>query len=311
MPLLTIVSGCYNEAGNVGELYERIVRVFGDELPEYDFQIILIDNASRDGTVEELRAIAARDKRVKVILNNRNFGPDRSGYHALLQARGDAVVAMASDLEDPPELIPEFVRKWQAGYKIVFAQKAVTDEGFVFARVRKLYYHIVTALAEAPLVKDATGFGLYDKCVMDTIRAMGDPSPYMRGLLCDLGYPLAVVPFHKPVRKRGFSKNNLYTLYDTAILGITSHSKVPLRMATFTGFCLGIFSFLIAAAYLVYKLLFWREFKVGTAPVVIGLFFFAAVQLFFIGIVGEYVGNIYTQVLKRPLVTERERINFD
>ena len=311
MPFVSVVSGCYNEEENVRELYERVCRVFQDDLPDYAFELIFIDNASEDRTVAILKEIARADRRVKIIVNNRNFGHVRSGYHALLQARGEAIVAMASDLQDPPELIPQFLRKWQEGYKVVLAQKCGSAESPVFFMVRKLYYYIVSRLSETPLVKDVTGFGVYDRKVIEDIRQIGDPYPYFRGLICDLGYQRALIPFTQPVRKRGLTKNNFYTLYDLAILGITNHSKVPLRIATFSGFCLGALSFVVALAYLIYKLVLWNSFQLGTAPVVIGMFFFAAVQLFFIGILGEYIGSIHTQVLKRPPVVEKERINFE
>jgi glycosyltransferase involved in cell wall biosynthesis len=311
MPFVSVVAGCYNEEGNVAELYERVVRVFENDLPGYTFELILIDNASADRTVEILREIARKDARLKVIVNNRNFGHVRSPYYGVLQASGEAVIGMASDLEDPPELIPQFVRKWEEGEKIVFAQKSGSDEFGLFYLIRKAYYNLVTRLSETPLVKDATGFGIYDREVVEHLRAIADPYPYFRGLICDLGYAPFLIPFHKPVRKRGITKNNFYTLYDYAMLGITNHSKVPLRLAIFAGFFISAVSFLVALGYLVYKLLFWRSFEVGTAPVVIGIFFLGAVQLFFIGIVGEYIGSIHTQVMKRPLVIEKERINFD
>ena len=310
MKFISVVSGCYNEEENVDELCSRIAEVFATHLPEYDYECILIDNASPDGTVARLREIAACDRRVKVIVNNRNFGHVRSPYYAMLQAKGDAVIGMASDLEDPPELIPEFVRRWEEGHKIALAQKSGSDEFGLFYLIRKLYYRIVTRLSEAPLVKDVTGFGIYDREVIENLRAINDPYPYFRGLICDLGYMPYLIPFHKPVRKRGFSKNNFYTLYDIAMLGITNHSKVPLRLAIFAGLTISGASFLLALGYLIYKLLFWKSFQVGTAPVVIGIFFFGAVQLFFIGILGEYIGSIHTQVMNRPLVIEKERINF-
>jgi len=311
MNFISIVTGCYNEEANVGELYERVTRVFHDELPEYAYEFIFIDNNSTDKTVEILREICRQDQRVKVIVNNRNFGHVRSGYHALLQARGKAIVAMASDLEDPPELIPQFLRKWEEGYQIVLAQKRTSAESALFFMIRRCYYRIVSALSETDLVKDVTGFGVYDRQVIDDIRKIGDPYPYFRGLICELGYSRYLIPFDKPVRKRGITKNNFYTLYDLAMLGITNHSKVPLRLATFGGLGIGLMSFLVAFGYLVYKLLYWNNFQVGTAPLVVGMFFLGAVQLFFVGILGEYIGSIHTQVLKRPPVIERERINFD
>ncbi len=311
MPLVSIVTGCFNEEENVRELWERIARAMERELSEYTYEIIVIDNASTDRTVEVLRQIAAQDKRMKVIVNNRNFGHIRSGYHAMLQARGEVVVLMASDLEDPPEMIPSFIRKWEEGYNIVLAQKRSSEEFALFYLIRKLYYNLVTRLSETPLVKDVTGFGAYDQRVIEDIRKIGDPYPYLRGLICDLGYSRYLIPFDKPARKRGITKNNFYTLYDMAMLGITNHSKVPLRIAAFAGFATGVASFLMGLAYLLYKLAFWQRFEVGMAPVVIGIFFIGSVQLFFIGILGEYIGSIYTQVLKRPPVIERERINFD
>lgn len=311
MKSLSIVMGCYNEQENLLEVYERVTHVMAEHLPDYSYEIIVIDNASTDDSVGVLRHICAADARVKVIVNTRNFGHIRSPYHGLMSARGDAAVYMASDLQDPPELIPEFVRKWEQGFKIVLAQKTNSQESYLFWLVRRAYYRLVTRLSEVPLVENATGFGLYDQEVLETIRKIDDPYPYFRGLICELGYSRAIVPFEQPARKRGFTKSNLYILYDNAMLGITNHSKVPLRLATLAGFTLGFISFLIALAYLVYKLLFWSEFQLGTAPVVIGIFFFAAVQLFFIGILGEYIGSIHTQVLRRPRVVEKERINFE
>jgi polyisoprenyl-phosphate glycosyltransferase len=311
MTLLSPVTGCFNEEGNVAELYERVCKVFSQDLSKYDFELIFIDNASTDTTVDVLKKLAAADRRVKIIVNNRNFGHVRSGYYAMLQARGDAVVAMASDLQDPPEMIPRFVQNWEAGYKVILAQKVSTEETPVFSIVRKAYYAAISRLSEIELVKDATGFGLYDRRVIEDIRRIDDPYPYLRGLVCDLGYERALIPFTQPTRKRGLTKNNFYTLLDLALLGITNHSKVPLRLATMAGFCVGAVSFLVAVAYLVYKLFFWSSFQVGTAPLVIGMFFIGAVQLLFIGLVGEYIGSIHTQVLRRPLVTEKERVNFD
>jgi len=311
MRLISIVMGCYNEQENLPEVYERVTRVMKQGLPDYSYEILVIDNASTDASVEVLRKICSNDKHVKVIVNTRNFGHIRSPYHAMLNAQGDAVIYMASDLQDPPEMIPEFIEKWELGYKIVLAQKTNSQESYLFWVVRSVYYHLVSKLSEVELVKNATGFGLYDRVVMEKIREIGDPYPYLRGLICELGYSRYLVPFEQPTRKRGLTKNNLYTLYDIAMLGITNHSKVPLRLATLFGFCLGTLSFLLAFTYLIYKLLFWNSFQLGTAPVVVGIFFFAAVQLFFIGLLGEYIGSIHTQVLRRPPVVERERINFD
>jgi glycosyltransferase involved in cell wall biosynthesis len=311
MPLLSIIAGCFNESGNVQELHARISAVMQRDLPGYDYEIVLIDNRSTDDTVAVLKQIALRDKRLKIIVNNRNFGPLRSTTHVLLQARGDAVIAMASDLQDPPEMIPEFVRKWEQGSKIVLAQKINTQDAFLLALARNWYYKTISTLSEVVLDKNVTGFGLYDRSVIEDIRRVDDAQPYIRGLICDLGYERMLIPFAQPARKRGISKMNFYPLWDLAMLGITNHSKIPIRLATFAGLGISALSFLISAAYLIYKLLFWSSFQMGIAPMVIGMFFLGAVQLVSIGILGEYIGSIHTQVLRRPLVIEKERINFD
>jgi glycosyltransferase involved in cell wall biosynthesis len=308
--LISVVTPCFNEEGNVEELYRRIKAVF-DELPQYDYEHIYIDNASTDGTMAILRRLAAQDSRVKVILNNRNFGHIRSPYYAVLQARGDAVIGMVSDLQDPPELIVDFLRKWEEGFPIVLGQKTNTEESTVFSILRRIYYRVVNRLADTELLENVTGAGLYDQKVIEIFREIADPYPYVRGLICELGFPVARIPFTQPRRKSGITKNNFYTLFDMAMLGVTSHSKVPLRLATMMGFAMSAFSFLAGLGYLFYKLIFWNSFQVGVAPLVIGLFFISSVQLMFLGIVGEYIGFIHTQIMRRPLVIERERLNFE
>ena len=310
MKLISVVSSCYNEEENVEPLYEAVKAIFAG-LPQYRYEHILIDNASKDRTAERLRAIAARDANVKVILNTRNFGHIRSPYHGILQARGDAVIGMASDFQEPPELIPEFLRKWEEGYKLVLAVKEQAAESGLFYAIRDRYYRTLGRIAEIEIVRQATGFGLYDRVVVEALRRMNDPYPYFRGLLAEVGYEVARVPFKQAARRRGVTSQNFYTLYDLAFLGIVNHSKVPLRLATMIGFGTAILSLLVALGYLVYKLMFWQEFTVGIAPLVIGLFFLSSVQLFFVGIVGEYIGSIYTQVRNHPHVFEKERINFD
>jgi polyisoprenyl-phosphate glycosyltransferase len=307
---ISVVTPCYNEESNVEELYNRVKAVL-EPLPGYTYEHIFIDNSSSDSTVSVIRAIAAKDKRVKLIVNTRNFGPLRSGLHAFRQATGDAVICLVADLQDPPDLIPEFIRKWEEGYKIVIGVKSETEETFFLSAVRKFYYRMLARLSEVPLINDFTGFGLYDRRVCEIEREVNDPYPYFRGFICELGFERAVIKYRQAVRKRGFSSYNFYRLYDFAMLGLTSHSKVPLRLATFSGFVLSVISMLIAFGYLVYKLLFWSSFQVGTAPVAVGLFFFASVQLFFIGVLGEYIGAVHTQVHKRPLIVEKERVNFD
>ncbi len=308
--LISVVSGCFNEEGNVRECYEQVKKVFA-EIGKYRYEHIFIDNASKDRTVAILREIAAQDKNVKVIINARNFGHIRSPHHAMLQARGDAVISVVSDLQDPPELIKEFLKKWEEGFRVVVAVKANSDESPVFFAIRKLYYELVSRLAETDLQKNFTGFGLYDRRFIDIIAEIDDPYPYFRGLVSEIGFPVARIPYHQPVRKRGITSNNFYRLYDMAMLGITNHSKVPLRVATMIGFLVSFLSLGVALGYLIFKLLYWDSFQLGLAPLEIGLFFFGSVQLFFIGILGEYIGAIHTQVQKRPHVVELERINFE
>ena len=306
---ISILTPCYNEQENVVPLYETIMGIMAG-VDGLDYEHIYIDNASTDGTVTKLRDLAAKDKRVKVILNARNFGHIRSPFYGLLQADGDAVIYMASDFQDPPDLIPELIDGWQRGAKAVLAIKDSSDESGLFFMLRRFYYRLVERLADVRTYQNFTGFGLYDRAVVDYCRALEDPYPYFRGIIAETGLPTKEVHFHQPARKRGITKNNFYTLYDMAMLGITNHSKIPLRLATMSGFLMSVLSLLVGITYLVYKLLFWQQFPAGTAPLVIGLFFFASVQLFFIGILGEYIGSIHTQVHKRPLVVEKERLNF-
>jgi glycosyltransferase involved in cell wall biosynthesis len=234
----------------------------------------------------------------------------RSPYHALLQARGDCVICLASDLQDPPEMIPELIEKWKQGNKAVVGVKESSEESAVFFLVRRCYYMFIERLADTKIIQNFTGFGLYDRAILDYCRQIEDPYPYFRGLISEIGLPIARIPYYQSARKRGITSNNFYTLYDLAMLGITKHSKVPLRLATMSGFALSILSLLTGLGYLVYKLLFWDRFSAGMAPIIIGLFLFCSVQLFFIGILGEYIGVILTHVRKLPLVVEKERINF-
>lgn len=307
--LITVVTPCYNEEGNVRELYLAVRRVF-EGLPQYRYEHLFIDNASKDATAEILRTLAAADPKVKVILNARNFGHIRSPYHAILQASGDAVIGMACDFQDPPELIATFLQKWEEGFRIVLGVKESAEEHGAFYAVRSAYYRSLARISDTRIVQQATGFGLYDRAVVEALRRIGDPYPFFRGLLAEIGHPVAEIPFRQPLRQRGVTSQNFYTLYDIAFLGIVSHSKVPLRIATMLGFLLSGLSLVVAIVYLLYKLLFWNRFSVGIAPVVIGFFFLSSMQLLFIGIVGEYIGSIWTQVRKHPHVFEKERLNF-
>jgi polyisoprenyl-phosphate glycosyltransferase len=310
MKLISVVTPCYNEEENVVQLYEAIKKVF-EGLPEYDYEHLYIDNCSQDKTPQLLEELAAKDKRVKVILNSRNFGHIRSPFHGIINASGDAVICMASDFQDPPDMIPLFIAKWSEGYKSVLAVKKKSRENGLMFLLRKLYYRISNSISEVALIENATGFGLYDRCVVDAMRDMKDPYPYVRGMVCEAGYEIAQVEFTQPRRERGITKNNFYTLYDMAMLGITSNSRVPLRIAAMAGFALSVLSILVSIVYLALKIIFWNRFNAGEAPILVGVFFFGAVQLFFIGIIGEYVGQIMTRVTNRPLVVEKKRINFD
>ena len=307
---ITILTPCYNEEGNIQPLYDRVREVFLP-LHDYVYEHVFIDNASTDDTVSILRKIAARDKNVKVIINTRNFGHIRSPYHALLQCRGDAVIGMAADLQDPPELIPVFLEKWREGYKVVLGVKTTSAESSAMFAIRRLGYGLIDRLSEVKQVRNSTGFGLYDKAFVSALRRLPDPYPYFRGIVAELGFRYATVPYAQPQRAKGITKNNLYALYDLGVQGIVNHSKIPLRLATILGFFSSVVSLMAALVYLVMKLLFWYNLPIGVAPVIIGLFCVASVQLFFLGILGEYVGSIYTQVRNRPLVVEEERLNFE
>lgn len=306
--MISIVTPCFNEGENVDELYQRIHKVM--EGVPYDYEHIFIDNASTDSTVKMIKGLALMDSRVKLIVNARNFGHIRSPYYGILQSKGDACILIASDLQDPPEIIPEFIEKWEQGFKTVLAVKPESEESSVMFFLRKTYYRFIAKISEVPLVQNATGAGLFDRVVIEILRKIQDSNPYFRGLLCEIGFPIALVPFKQPRRLRGITKNNFYTLYDIAMIGITNHSKVPLRLMTMGGFLLSFMSALVALGFLIAKLISWDSFQLGTAPILIGLFFFGAVQTFFIGVIGEYIGSIYTQVRNMPLVVELERVNF-
>jgi polyisoprenyl-phosphate glycosyltransferase len=308
--LISIVTPCYNEELNVRELYSRM-RAVMNGLPQYDYEHIFIDNASHDTTVSILREIAAADRNVKVIVNARNFGHLRSPMHALLQARGDAIGVLYADLQDPPELFKDMIREWEKGTPIVAAIKNASDESGIMYGIRTAYYRLVASLTDVRVLTHFTGFGLYDKRVVELLREkFKDPYPYFRGMIAELGLPHAEIEYKQGRRMRGITKNNFYTLYDLAMLGITNLSKVPLRLVIFCGFVSAMISLILGMFYFVYKLVYWNSFSLGVAPLVLGLFFLGSVQLVAMGIIGEYVGSIHTIVQNRPLVVERERINF-
>ncbi len=308
--VISVLTASYNEEENVENLYQQVKEVFS-KIPEYNYEHIFIDNASSDKTVDILKRIASHDKNLKIIVNSHNFGHIRSPYHGILQCNGDAVIMIVADLQDPPTMILDFIKKWEEGYKIVIGKKIKSKENKIMFFIRKLFYNMITKISETEQIKNFTGFGLYDKEFIDILRNLDEPYPYFRGLIAELGYSRIEIPYIQPKREKGKTKNNFYTLYDMAMLGFVNHSKLPLRLASFIGFSISMLSFLVAIGYLIFKLFFWYSFQIGMAPLVIGIFFMGGVQLFFLGIIGEYIGAIFTQVKKRPLVIEKERINFE
>jgi len=306
-----VVTPCYNEEENIEELFQRVRVVFDQLADRYSYEHIFIDNASTDKTVTILRRISKDDRRCKVINNSRNFGHIRSPYHGLVQADGDAVVMIVADLQDPPEMISDFIAKWEEGNKIVIAVKTTSKENSLMFRIRKLYYVTLAKLSDVHIHQNFTGFGLYDRQIVEALRDIKDTYPFLRGIIAELGFKTAKIPFIQPRRERGITKNNFYTLYDIGILGIIANSKIPLRITLLFGFLLSLVSFLIGSFYLIAKLIYWDSMSVGIAPLLIGHFFFLGMILIFLGVIGEYVGAIYTQVMERPRVYEEERINFD
>jgi glycosyltransferase involved in cell wall biosynthesis len=306
---ICIVAGCFNEKGNIEILFERFKAIF-DSLPQYKFNLLLIDNFSTDGTRDEIIDLCARDNRVKAIFNTRNFGHIRSPFYGFLQAEGDAIFTIVSDLQVDPEIITDFIRKWENGADIVIGIKNNNHRFQLLSIFSSLYYFIINKLSDIPQKKNFIGIGLFDKKAADSLKEIKDPYPYFRGLVFEVGFKVEEVLYEHRSRKRGISKNNFFTLYDLAMLGICTHSKIPLRLATMLGFGTAILSLFTAIFYLTYKLIFWDSFRIGLAPIVIGLFFLGSVQLIFLGIIGEYIGFILTKVQNRPLVFEEKRINF-
>ena len=309
--LISIVTPTFNESENIAELIKLVVHEFKTKLSNYDYEYIFIDNSSTDNTADLIKDYCKINKNIKLIVNSRNFGHIRSPVYAMKQAKGDAVISLVADLQDPPFLISEFIRIWEAGqFDMVLGVKKTSDESFLFFFLRNIYYSFVTKVSEIKLIKNFTGFGLYDRKIINVIKLIDDPYPYWRGLICDIGFSRYEYAYNQPIRKKGISKNNFYTLFDIGMLGITSHSKIPLRACSIFGFIASLISFIIAVSYFIIKLIHWDDMSLGIAPLVIGIFFFGSIQLLMIGILGEYIGNIYTQVLKRPLVVEKEKINF-
>jgi polyisoprenyl-phosphate glycosyltransferase len=310
MKLISIVTPCFNEQDNVSVLYQQVKDIF-DGLPTYNYEHIFIDNSSVDNTVEVLKSIATSDQKLKIIVNTRNFGPVRSPFHGLLQAKGDAVILVAADLQDPIILIPQFIKNWEKGAKIVVGTKFKSKENRIMFFIRKTFYNLISKISETEQIKNFTGFGLYDKSFINILKDIKDPFPYYRGLITEFGFNRIEIPYVQPIRYKGKTSTNFYSLYEYAMLGFVSSSMVPIRVASFVGFGLAFLSIFIAFIYFILKIIFWDSFSLGLAPLVIGMFLISGVQLFFLGIIGEYIGAIFTQVKKRPLVVEKERVNFD
>jgi len=307
---ISIMTPCFNEEDNVLNVYNQVREVMVG-IGRYEYEHVFIDNSSTDRTVAILRSLAAVDKNVKIIVNARNFGHIRSPIHALFQCRGDAVIGIVADLQDPPPMIVDMIREWENGAYCVLGIKRTSEENSLMFWLRKQYYKLVERLSSIETIQNYTGFGLYDRKVVDLVRSFEDPYPYFRGMIAEIGLPTVKLLYDQPARKFGITKNNWYTLYDIGMLGIISNSKIPLRLAALAGFIGASLSFLVAMTYLVLKLLFWSTFSFGLAPMLIGVFFISSLQLVFLGVLGEYVGSIYTQVQKRPYAVELDRVNFE
>lgn len=311
MKKISILIPCYNEKENVGPMSSAITDLFSKQLNNYDYELVFIDNNSTDGTRNELRQICANNTKIKAILNAKNFGQFNSPFYGMLQTSGDCTIIMACDFQDPVELIPQYICEWENGYKIVIGIKTGSEESKFMYALRSLYYKFIKKFSEIEQIEHFTGSGLYDKSFVEVCRKLNDPTPFMRGIVAELGYQYKKIPYTQPVRRAGKTHNNLYSLYDAAMLSITSYTKIGMRLCVFGGAICGIISLLIGIIYLVLKLMFWNDFVAGMAPIVIGMFFLGAVQLFCIGFIGEYILSINRRVMNRPLVVEEERINFD
>jgi len=308
--IITIVSPTYNEEGNVLLFYSRVNEIIKN-ISNYQFEFLFIDNASTDETANILKDLAKQDKKIKVILNTRNFGHIRSPYWGIIQSQGDATIYLASDLQDPPELIPKFIDAWESGFKVVLGVKPESKLNFINHQLRKAYYLFLNKISNVSIVKNSTGFGLYDREVLNEVRKINDPYPFLRGIIAELGYEVKQILFLQERRNAGHTKNNFYTLYDIGMLGIISHSITPIRMASLVGFLVGSLSFIFALIFTILKLIYWDSFPLGISPIIIGMFFMFGLILIFIGFLGEYIGSIHTYLQKRPIVVEKERINFD
>lgn len=311
MKKISILVPTYNEEENIRPLCSQLVDILSGKLPEYDYEILIIDNYSTDKTRNHIQELCAVNKKIKAIFNAKNFGHIRSPYYGMIQTTGDCMIVMCADFQDPLEMIVTFVREWEKGYKIVIGKKEKSYENPFMYLLRSGYYKLIKRISDTEQVEHFTGFGLYDRSFVNVLRQLDDPMPYMRGIVAELGFARREIEYTQRKRRSGKTKNNWYTLYDMAMLGITSYSKMVMRLATILGFAIAGMSFLIAMGYFIMKLIYWDKFPLGTAPIIISIFFLGSVQLFFIGFLGEYILNINTRVIKRPLVVEEKRLNFD
>lgn len=311
MKKISILIPTYNEQDNVVPLSQELIKLFDNEIKDYDYEIIFIDNYSKDNTRVLLEELCKRNDKIKAILNAKNFGQFNSPYYGLCQTTGECTILLCADFQDPLSMIPKFIKEWENGSKIVCGIKTTSKENKIMYFLRSCYYRTIKKMSDVEQIEHFTGFGLYDKTFIDVLRNLGDPSPFLRGIVAELGFARKDIEYEQQKRRAGKTSNNFYKLYDAAMLSFTSYTKMGLRLATFTGFFLSGLSIIIAIAYLILKMMYWNDFPIGMAPILIGVFFFGSVQLFFIGLVGEYIMNINTRVMNRPLVVEERRINFD
>jgi len=310
MKKISVLIPCYNEAENAAPISQAVTEILDRELPQYDYELVFIDNDSTDGTRDILRSLCASNPRIKAILNARNFGQFNSPYYGMLQVTGDCCIEMVADFQDPVEMIPKYVREWEKGYKIVIGIKTSSKENRLMYWLRSCYYKTIKKLSDVEQIEHFTGSGLYDREFIEVLRNLDDPTPFLRGIVAELGYKRKEIPYEQPKRRAGKTHNNFYRLYDAAMLSVTSYTKAGLRLATIFGSICAVISMLVALVYLVMKLIWWDRFPAGMAPMLIGMLFLGSVQLFFIGFLGEYIMSINQRVMKRPLVVEEERINF-
>ncbi|WP_270815447.1 glycosyltransferase family 2 protein [Hungatella effluvii] len=310
MKKISVLIPCYNEEENVVPISEAVIKTLQKDLPEYDYELVFIDNDSQDHTRSLIRQLCDENPKIKAIFNARNFGQFNSPYYGMLQITGDCVIEMVADFQDPVELIPQYVHEWEKGYKIVIGIKTSSRENRLMYWLRGCYYKMMKKLSDVEQIEQFTGSGLYDRDFIEVLRNLDDPTPFLRGIVAELGFKIKQIPYEQPKRRAGETKNHFYQLYDAAMLSITSYTKAGLRLATIFGSICSLISMVVAVVYLVMKLMYWDRFPAGMAPVLIGMCFLGSVQIFFIGLMGEYILSINARVMKRPLVIEEERLNF-